>query len=55
MIAERLDFETASALLRRFKPVLRFTKGERLYTMDIESYLRAFGLWGRHPDKEAVP
>jgi hypothetical protein len=55
MIAERLDFETASVLLLRFEPVLRFTKGERLYTTDIESYLRACSLWGQHPDKEAVP
>ena len=54
MKAERLDAETASALLRRFEPVVRFTKGERFYPMDVEPYVRACSLWVQHPGEEAV-
>jgi hypothetical protein len=41
-------------LLRRFEPVIRFTKGEWFYPMDVEPYVRACGLWVGHPSKEAV-
>ncbi len=54
MIAERLDAQTAAALLRRFEPVVRFTKGERFYPMDVEPYVRACSLWVQHPGEEAV-
>src|SRR4028118_1773842 len=54
MKAEPLDAETASALLRRFEPVVRFTKGERFYPMDVEPYVRACSLWVQHPGEEAV-
>jgi hypothetical protein len=50
----RLDAATAETLLRRFEPVTRFTKGEWFYPMDVEPYVRACGLWVRHPDEEAV-
>jgi hypothetical protein len=52
---EWLMNETNSeALLRRFEPVIRFTKGEWFYPMDVEPYVRACSLWVRHPDEEAV-
>lgn len=51
MKAEHLDAET---LLRRFEPVIRFTKGERFYPMDVEPYVRACSLWVQHPGEEAV-
>jgi hypothetical protein len=52
---EWLMNETNSeALLRRFEPVIRFTKGEWFYPMDVEPYVRSCSLWVRHPDEEAV-
>jgi hypothetical protein len=52
---EWLMNETNSeALLRRFEPVIRFTKGEWFYPTDVEPYVRACSLWVRHPDEEAV-
>jgi hypothetical protein len=41
-------------LLRRFEPVLRSTKGNRFYPMDVEPYVRACSLWVQRPDEEAV-
>lgn len=35
---------TDEALLRRFEPVLRCTKGDRFFPMDVEPYVRACGL-----------
>ena len=37
------------ALLRRFEPVLRFTKGERFLPMDVEPYVRESSLWVQRP------
>ena len=52
---ERPTNETNSeALLRRFEPVIRFTKGEWFYPMDVEPYVRSCSLWVQHPNKEAV-
>ena len=42
------------ALLRRFEPVLRCTKGDRFFPMDVEPYVRACGLWVQRPGEEAV-
>src|SRR5829696_8802804 len=38
-------------LLRRFEPVLRFTRGEQFFPMDIEPYVRASSLWVQRPDE----
>jgi hypothetical protein len=46
--------ETDEALLRRFEPVARFTKGDRFFPMDAERYVRACSLWVRRPGEEAV-
>ena len=54
MRAEHVEAEAAIALLRRFEPVLRFTRGERFYPMDVEPYVRSCSLWVQHPDEEAV-
>jgi hypothetical protein len=45
---------TSEALLRHFEPVIRFTKGEWFYPMDVEPYVGACGLWVRHPGEEAL-
>jgi hypothetical protein len=49
-----MDAKTAESLLRRFEPVIRFTKGEWFYPMDTEPYVDACSLWVRHPDEDAV-
>jgi hypothetical protein len=51
---ESMDPRTAEDLLRRFEPVIRFTKGEWFYPMDCEPYVDACGLWVRRPDEDAV-
>jgi hypothetical protein len=48
------DESSQEALLRRFEPVIRFTKGEWFYPMDAEPYVRAASLWVRRPGEEAV-
>src|SRR5919107_969882 len=45
---------TAEELLRRFEPVIRFTKGEWFYPVDCEPYANACSLWVKRPD-EAEP
>ena len=44
--------QTASdeALLRRFEPVVRYTRGEHCYPMDVEPYIRRCSLWVHSPD-----
>ncbi len=41
-------------LLRRFEPVLRLTKGDRFFPMDVEAYVRACSLWVQRPGEEPV-
>ena len=42
------------ALLRRFEPVLRLTRGDRFFPMDVEPYVRACSLWVQRPGEEPV-
>lgn len=37
-------------LLRRFEPVVCYTKGEQFYPMDVEHYIRDCSLWAHYPD-----
>lgn len=46
--------QDATALLRRFEPVIRSTKGDRFYPMDVEPYVRNCSLWVQRPGQEAV-
>lgn len=46
MPADASDF----GLLRRFEPVLRFTRGEKFYPMDVETYVRESSLWVHAPE-----
>lgn len=43
--ASTSDFD----LLRRFEPVLRFTKGEQFYPMDVETHVKESSLWSHSP------
>jgi len=40
------------ALLRRFEPTIRYTRGEQFYPMAIEPYVRESSLWVRRPDED---
>ncbi len=48
------EARASEALLRRFEPVIRFTKGEWFYPTDCEPYVRVCGLWVKQPDEEPV-
>ena len=37
-------------LLRKFEPVVRFTKGEQFFPSDVERYVRECSLWAHYPD-----
>jgi len=54
METEQFGVEAATALLRRFEPVIRSTTGDRFYPMDVEPYVRACSLWVQRPGEEAV-
>jgi hypothetical protein len=54
MPANAPDFD----LLRRFEPVLCFTRGEKFYPIDVEAYVQESSLWQHTPnsrDKQLVP
>jgi hypothetical protein len=38
-------------LLRRFEPVVRYTRGERFFPMDVARYVRRASLWERRPNQ----
>ena len=54
MKAGHPDAEAVEALLRRFEPVVRSTRGDKFYPMDVEPYVRACSLWVYRPGEEAV-
>lgn len=37
-------------LLHRFEPILRFTRGEQFYPMDVDRYVRESSLWSHSPE-----
>ncbi|MGH3087648.1 MAG: hypothetical protein ACRDSJ_10070 [Rubrobacteraceae bacterium] len=41
-------------LLRRFEPVMRYTKGEKFFPIRVEPYVALCSLWRQSSDKEAV-
>jgi hypothetical protein len=42
------------ALLRRFEPVIRYTRGESFFPMDVATYVRACSLWRQRPKEDPV-
>ena len=48
------DTATSQDLLRRFEPVLQFTRGERFFPADVDSYLASCSLWVQQPDTQPV-
>jgi hypothetical protein len=47
------DARAVTALLRRFEPVIRSTKGDGFYPVDVEPYVRNCSLWVQKPGREA--
>ena len=47
-----MDHRADEALLRRFEPVARYTRGDRFFPMDAEPYVRACSLWVSRPGEE---
>jgi hypothetical protein len=47
------DAQATTALLRRFEPVIRSTRGDGFYPMDVEPYVRNCSLWVQKPGREA--
>ena len=41
------------ALLRRFEPLVRYTRGERFFPFDVERYVRECSLWVQRPEVAA--
>ncbi|MFO7537788.1 MAG: hypothetical protein R6X32_06975 [Chloroflexota bacterium] len=41
--------EADLALLRRFEPVLRYTRGEKFFPMDVATYVQSCSLWVQRP------
>ena len=39
------------ALLRRFEPIIRYTRGEKFFPMSVERYVRACSLWVYRPNQ----
>lgn len=46
---DEFDPAHATELLRRFEPVLRFTRGEKFFPADAEAYVRNCSLWEQTP------
>jgi hypothetical protein len=51
---EHHERHEAEVLLRRFEPVVRSTRGDKFFPMDVEPYVRACTLWVQRPGEEAV-
>lgn len=51
---ERLAPEQELALLRRYEPMLRFTRGEQFFPVDVERYVAQASLWYQRPGEDAV-
>ncbi|MBI4769769.1 MAG: hypothetical protein HY784_04970 [Chloroflexi bacterium] len=48
-----MSVESDQALLRRFEPVIRYTRGEKFFPIEVEPYVRQCSLWVQRPDEEA--
>jgi hypothetical protein len=49
-----VESELDLALLRRFEPILHFTRGEQFFPIDVERYVRVASLWEQRPGEGAV-
>jgi hypothetical protein len=47
-----MNEEWEKALLRRFEPVIRYSRHERFFPMDVQAYVRNCSLWVYYPGRE---
>ncbi len=47
-----MNLQDEVTLLQRFEPILRFTRGESFFPMDVEQYVRQSSLWVQRPNAE---
>jgi len=47
-----MNVQDELTLLRRFEPILHFTRGENFFPMDVELYVRNSSLWVQRPNAE---
>lgn len=47
----KLTQEEGLAILRRFEPEIRYTRGERFFPIDVDRYVNECSLWVKHPEK----
>ena len=50
-MSERVHPEGDLATLRRFEPVVRYTRGERFFPTDVDRYIQQCSLWVQRPDE----
>ena len=46
---------TDTELLRRFEPVVKYTKGEQFFPFDVDRYVSECSLWAHYPDSREEP
>lgn len=49
-----MNTEVQIALLRRFEPVLRHTRGEKFFPLEVGSYVRRCSLWAEWQSREPI-
>lgn len=49
-----MEPQAAETLLRRFEPVIHFTRGEQFFPMDVEQYVGACSLWVQREGEKPV-
>lgn len=47
------ELQSPNAILRRFEPVIRYTRGERFFPVAVETYIKHCSLWVQRPDEPA--
>ncbi|MFU8772959.1 MAG: hypothetical protein ACNA8H_11135 [Anaerolineales bacterium] len=46
--------DSDKGLLRRFEPIIRYTRGEQFFPLNVESYVNASSLWMQPPGKRPI-
>ena len=49
-----MNTDADCSLLRRFEPIIRYTRGERFFPYNVETYVKACSLWMQQPGAPAV-
>jgi hypothetical protein len=49
-----MSIDSDRSLLRRFEPIIRYTRGEQFFPYNVETYVKACSLWMQQPGTPAV-